>query len=126
LKGLLQLTVTGAARSGAAGNKTGCGIVVGKAADVALIELNPTQRNQTMTITTRFGLGLSAALVALSLAVAPVAFAQDKMGKDDGMKKDSMSRDAMKKDDGMAKKDGMKPDAMAKDGMKKDDGMKKN
>ena len=40
-----------------------------------------------MTITTRFGLGLSAALVSFSLAVAPAAFAQDKMGKDDGMKK---------------------------------------
>ena len=35
------------------------------------------------------------------------------MGKDDGMKKDSMSKDAMKKDDGMKK------DTMSKDGMKK-------
>ena len=73
-----------------------------------------------MTISTRIALGVSAALVSLSLALAPAAFAQDKMGKDDGMKKDSMSKDGMKKDDGMAK------DAMSKDGMKKDDGMKKN
>ena len=84
-----------------------------------------------MTISTRIALGVSAALVSLSLALAPAAFAQDKMGKDDGMKKDSMSKDGMKKDDGMAKdamsKDGMKKDdGMAKDGMKKDDGMKKN
>ena len=68
-----------------------------------------------MTTTTRIGLGLSAALVSLGLAFAPAVFAQDKMGKDDGMKKESMSKDAMKKDDGMMK-----------DGMKKDDGMKKN
>jgi pentapeptide MXKDX repeat protein len=76
-----------------------------------------------MTITTRIGLGLSAAVLSLSLGLAPVAFAQDKMGKDE--KKDAMSHDAMKKDDGMMKKDGMKKDA-AKDAMKKDDGMKKN
>ena len=37
-----------------------------------------------MTITTRIGLGLSAAVLSLSLALAPAAFAQDKMGKDDG------------------------------------------
>ena len=73
-----------------------------------------------MTTTTRIGLGLSAALVSLGLAFAPAVFAQDKMGKDDGMKKESMSKDAMKKDDGM------KHDGMMKDGMKKDDGMKKN
>ena len=79
-----------------------------------------------MTTTTRIGLGLSAALVSLGLAFAPAVFAQDKMGKDDGMKKESMSKDAMKKDDGMMKKDGMKHDGMMKDGMKKDDGMKKN
>ena len=49
------------------------------------------------------------------LAFAPAAFAQDKMGKDDGMmKKDTMSKD-----------DGMKKDHMSKDGMKKDDGMMK-
>ena len=45
-----------------------------------------------MITTTRFGLGVSAALLSLSLAFAPAAFAQDKMGKDDGMKKDSTSR----------------------------------
>jgi pentapeptide MXKDX repeat protein len=78
-----------------------------------------------MTISTRIALGASAAVLSLSLALAPVAFAQDKMGKDDGMKKDTMSKDGMKKDtmskDAMKKDDGMK-----KDGMKKDDGMKKN
>ena len=40
-----------------------------------------------MTSTTRIGLGFSVALLSLSLALAPAAFAQDKMGKDDGMKK---------------------------------------
>jgi pentapeptide MXKDX repeat protein len=80
-----------------------------------------------MTTTTRFGLGVSAALLSLSLAFASAAFAQDKMGKDDGMKKDSTVKDAMKKDDGMKKGDAMKKDdAMAKDGMKKDDAMKKH
>ncbi len=72
-----------------------------------------------MTISTRIILGVSAAVLSLSLALAPAAFAQDKMGKDDGMKKEGM----MKKDDGM-KKDGMmkKDDGMKKDGMmKKDD-----
>lgn len=60
-------------------------------------------------------IGLTAALLSLSLAFAPAAFAQDKMGKDDGMmKKDTMSKDGM-----------MKKDTMSKDGMKKDDGMKK-
>ena len=67
-----------------------------------------------MTTTTRIGLGLSAAVLSLSLAFAPAAFAQDKMG--DGMKKDSMShasKNAMntettKKDDGTAKQDGTK------------------
>ena len=74
-----------------------------------------------MNTRSRIALGTSAALVSFSLAFAP-AFAQDKMGKDDAMKKEgSMSKDAMKKDDGMMKKDGMKHD-----GMKKDDGMKKN
>ena len=79
-----------------------------------------------MTITTRIGLGLSAALVSLGLAFSSPVLAQDKMGKDDGMKKESMSKGAMKKDDGMMKKDGMKHDGMMKDGMKKEDGMKKN
>ena len=73
-----------------------------------------------MTIRTRTALGVSAAVLSLGLALAPAAFAQDKMGKDDGMKKDTMSKDAMKKDDGMKK------DTMSKDTMKKDDGMKKD
>src|SRR6516165_9681851 len=46
-----------------------------------------------MTISTRIALGISAAAVSLSLALAP-AFAADDMKKDDGM---------MKKDDGMKK-----------------------
>jgi pentapeptide MXKDX repeat protein len=87
---------------------------------------NPSEKDdQPMTTSSRFALGVSAALVSLSLALAPTAFAQDKMGNDamktDSMSKDSMSKDAMKKDDGM-KKDGM----MKNDAMKKDDGMKKN
>lgn len=45
-----------------------------------------------MTISSRLVLGISAAAVSLSLALAPVAFAQDAMKKDDGMKKDSMSK----------------------------------
>jgi pentapeptide MXKDX repeat protein len=77
-----------------------------------------------MTISTRIALGVSAAVLSLSLALAPAAFAQDKMGKDDGMKKETMSKDSMKKD--TMSKDGMKKDGMTKDGMKKDDGMKKN
>jgi pentapeptide MXKDX repeat protein len=93
----------------------------------SLREINPTQKDDhPMTITTRIGLGLSAALVSLGLAFSSPVLAQDKIGKDDGMKKESMSKGAMKKDDGMMKKDGMKHDGMMKDGMKKDDGMKKN
>ena len=78
-----------------------------------------------MTISTRLALGISAAILSFSLGLAPAAFAQDKMGKDDGMKKDATSNDSMKKDtmskDAMKKDDGMK-----KDSMKKDDAMKKN
>ncbi|MBR0845156.1 pentapeptide MXKDX repeat protein [Bradyrhizobium liaoningense] len=79
-----------------------------------------------MTIRTRIVLAVSAAALSLGLALSPVAFAQDKMGKDDGMmKKDTMSKDSMKKDT-MSKDDGMmKKDHMSKDGMKKDDGMMK-
>lgn len=78
-----------------------------------------------MTISTRIAFGVSAAVLSFSLALAPAAFAQDKMGKDDGMKKETMSKDSMKKD--TMSKDGMKKDdGMTKDGMKKDDGMKKN
>jgi pentapeptide MXKDX repeat protein len=78
-----------------------------------------------MTIRTRIALGVTAAVISLGLALAPAVFAQDKMGKDDGMKKVSMSKDTMKKDT-MSKDDGMKKDTMSKDAMKKDDGMKKN
>ena len=79
-----------------------------------------------MTIRTRILLGVSAAALSLGLALSPAAFAQDKMGKDDGMmKKDTMSKDGMMKKDTMSKDDGMKKDHMSKDGMKKDDGMMK-
>ena len=79
-----------------------------------------------MTIRTRIALGVSAAVLSLGLALSPAAFAQDKMGKDDGMmKKDTMSKDGMMKKDTMSKDDGMKKDHMSKDGMKKDDGMMK-
>jgi pentapeptide MXKDX repeat protein len=119
----------------AAGNKPDRGTVVEIAAYVAF--KNRFRRDDpAMTINTRIALAVSAAFVSFSLALAPVAFAQDKMGKDDGMKKDSMSKDSMKKDDGMKKDtmskdtmkkdDGMKKDTMSKDTMKKDDGMKKN
>jgi pentapeptide MXKDX repeat protein len=67
-----------------------------------------------MTIATRIAVGISAAALSLSLALTPVAFAQEAMKKDDGTKKDSVSKD-----------DGMKKDAMSKDAMKKDDGVKK-
>jgi pentapeptide MXKDX repeat protein len=79
---------------------------------------------RTMTIRTGIALGISAAVLSLSLTLAPAAFAQDKMGKDDGMKKETMSKDSMKKDT-MSKDDGMKKDTMSKDHMKKDDGMMK-
>jgi pentapeptide MXKDX repeat protein len=83
----------------------------------------PFEGSITMTYRSRLVLGISAAALALNFAVAPSAFAEDKMGKDE-MKKGAMSHDGMKKDT-MAK-DGMKKDdAMSKDGMKKDDGMMK-
>jgi pentapeptide MXKDX repeat protein len=100
------------------GNKPDRGIVVTIAASVAF-KTGFQRDDQQMTISTRFALGISAAALSLSLALAPAAFAQDKMGKDDGMKKDSMSKDAMSKDS-------MKKDTMSKDGMKHDDGMKKD
>jgi pentapeptide MXKDX repeat protein len=87
---------------------------------------NLSEESPTMTIRTRITLGMSAVALSLSLVLAPAAFAQDKMGKDDAMKKDTMSKDSMKKDsmsnDSMSK--GSK-DSMSKDGMKKDDGMMK-
>jgi pentapeptide MXKDX repeat protein len=105
-----------------AGNKAGRGAVLIVAASVAF---KTVQRDdQPMTISTRLALAISAAALSLSLALAPAAFAQDKMGKDDGMKKDSMSKDTMKKD--TMSKDTMKDDGMKKEGMKKDNGMKKN
>jgi pentapeptide MXKDX repeat protein len=105
-----------------AGNKAAIGRVVTLATTVAP---NPVQQDQkTMTFSTRIALGISAAALSLSLVLAPAAFAQDKMGKDDGMKKEAMPKHKMKKasmsKDGMAKDDGMK-----KDGMMKNDEMKK-
>jgi pentapeptide MXKDX repeat protein len=107
-----------------AGNKRPCGCV-GRGSGKRRFK-PPDKDVQPMKTTSRFSLGVSAALVSLSLAFAPAAFAQDKMGNDamkkDSMSKDSMSKDGMKKDDAMKKDDGMKKD----DAMKKDDGMKKN
>jgi pentapeptide MXKDX repeat protein len=108
----------------AMGNKGRCGSVVDIAAS-SRFQTTSHREDQPMTISTRIALGVSAAVLSLSLALAPTAFAQDKM-KDDGMKKDTMSKDKMGKDDGMKKDDAMKKDTMSKDGMKKDDGMKKN
>jgi pentapeptide MXKDX repeat protein len=105
----------------AAGNKRARGTVVSLAASVAF----ETKEDQPMTIRTRITLGVSVAALSLSLALAPAAFAQDKMGKDDGMKKDTMSKDTMKKDT-MSKDAMKKDDGMNKDGMKKGDAMKKN
>src|SRR5258705_3695785 len=109
-----------------AGNKRGRGTVVDIAASVAFETVS--KEDQPMTLRTRIALGVSVAALSFSLALAPAAFAQDKMGKDDGMKKDTMSKDGMKKE-GMTKdtmsKDTMSKDTMSKDGMKKDDGMTK-
>jgi pentapeptide MXKDX repeat protein len=95
------------------------------AANVAFNQLSQTRTTTPMNTRSRIALGVSAALVSLSLALAP-SFAEDKMGKDAMKKEDSMSKDAMKKDDGMMKKDGMTKSNAMSDGMKKDDGMKKN
>jgi pentapeptide MXKDX repeat protein len=76
-----------------------------------------------MTISARFACGISAAAIALSLLLGPAAFAEDTMGNDSRMKKDTMSKDSMKKDtmskDSMKKDDAMKKDSMKKDDMKK-------
>jgi len=75
-----------------------------------------------MTIHNRIALGTAIAALSLGLTLAPAAFAQDKMGNDSMMKKetkgtmmkkDTMSKDTMKKGDSM-KKDSMKKDDMAK------------
>jgi pentapeptide MXKDX repeat protein len=95
------------------------------AANVAFNQLSQTRTTTPMNTRSRIALGVSAALVSLSLALAP-SFAEDKMGKDAMKKEDSMSKDAMKKDDGMMKKDAMTKSNAMSDGMKKDDGMKKN
>jgi pentapeptide MXKDX repeat protein len=107
----------------AAGNKAGRGFVVNIATSVAF---KPVSKDaQPMTISTRIALGVSAAALSLSLASAPAAFAMDKMGKDEGMKKGSMSKNSMKKDT-MSRETMKKDDGMKNDGMKKDEGMKKN
>jgi pentapeptide MXKDX repeat protein len=108
-----------------AGNKRPAGCV---GHDSGERRFQPTVSNKDdhlMNTRSRIALGVSAALVSLSLALAP-SFAEDKMGKDAMKKEDSMSKDAMKKDDGMMKKDGMTKSNAMSDGMKKDDGMKKN
>ena len=106
------------------GNKGVRRAVVNRAASVAFRK--PVSKgSQTMTISTRIALGASVAALSLSLALAPAAFAQDAMKKDDGMmKKDTMSKDTMKKDS-MSKDTMKKDDGMKKDSMKKDDTMKK-
>ena len=63
-----------------------------------------------MTVSTRIALGISAATLSFSLALATDAFAQDPMRQDlefrnslsryDGAKKETISRDPVKKDDG--------------------------
>ncbi|MBU6461823.1 MAG: pentapeptide MXKDX repeat protein [Bradyrhizobium sp.] len=75
-----------------------------------------------MTISTRIVLRVSAAALSLGLALAPAAFAQDSMKKDDGMmKKDTMSKNTMMKKDTTSKDTMMKKD----DGMIKKDDAKK-
>jgi pentapeptide MXKDX repeat protein len=106
-----------------AGNKRARGTVMSLAASVAFETVS--KEDQPMSIRTRITFGVSVAALSLSLALAPAAFAQDKMGKDDGMKKDSMSKDTMKKD-AMSKDAMKKDDGMNKDGVKKGDAMKKN
>jgi pentapeptide MXKDX repeat protein len=109
-----------------AGNKRPANRVGVEGGETSLQPTVSDKDDHPMTYSSRIALGVSAALVSLSLTLAP-SFAEDKMSKGDGMKKeDSMSKDAMKKDDGMMKKDGMKKDNAMSDGMKKDDGMKKN
>jgi len=49
-----------------------------------------------MAIRTRLALGSSAAALSLGFALGPAAFAQNKIGKDDAMKKDTMSKGDMK------------------------------
>jgi pentapeptide MXKDX repeat protein len=84
----------------------------------------PCAMEENLIMTTRIILTVAAAAFSLNLALAPAAFAEDKMGKDDAMKKDTMSHDSMKKDT-MGKDSMKKEDSMSKDSMKKDDGMTK-
>jgi pentapeptide MXKDX repeat protein len=96
--------------------------------EVAACRRQTNQKVVNMTKTMRALLSISALALSVAVAVAPAAYAQDKMSKD-GMTKDTMSKDGMKKSDTMSK-DGMKShDTMSKDGMAKDgmakDGMKK-
>jgi pentapeptide MXKDX repeat protein len=61
----------------------------------------------------------AATVLALGLALPSATFAMDKMGKDDGMKKEmkahhSMKKDVMSREDGMKKHNGMKKDGMKK------------
>ncbi len=74
-----------------------------------------------MTIRNYVALGTTIAALSLGLTLAPAAFAQDKMGNDSMMKKDSTSKDMMMKKDTMSKDTMKKGDSMQKDSMKKDD-----
>jgi pentapeptide MXKDX repeat protein len=67
-----------------------------------------------MTISTRIALGITAAALSLSLALAPAAFAQDPM------KQDLDFRNSMSRDDGV-KKDAISKDTGSRDSKKKDD-----
>src|SRR5207248_6388115 len=81
-----------------AGNKGARGTVLNRSG-IRRFQNRFQREDRPMTISTRIALGVSAAVLSLGLALAPAAFAQDKMGKDDGMmKKDTMSKDGMKKD----------------------------
>ena len=74
-----------------------------------------------MTIHNRIALGTAIAALSLGLTLAPAAFAQDKIGNDNMVKKDTMSKDMMMKKDTMSKGTMKKGDSMKKDSMKKDD-----
>jgi pentapeptide MXKDX repeat protein len=111
-----------AKKTSAQGNKAGSATVDNQGG-ISRFMRQDFEGIQIMTIRTRVALGISAAALTLSLALAPAAFAADDTMSKDGMKKDTMSKDGMKK--GTMSKDSMSKDTMSKDGMKKDDGMMK-
>ena len=68
-----------------------------------------------MNVSTRIGLGISAAALWLSLAIAPAAFAQDPMSQDIGF------RNGLSRDSGV-KRDTASRATASKDPARKDDG----